>query len=106
MVQGLIKVLLLYAGMGLVALGYGKDGMAAREKLGKSSDGLALTFGGLVFVWLFFGVFFYFMFRGSADSLYCLIIMIVCPLIYALWFVFARKSAAKLIEESNKVEKL
>lgn len=104
MAQGLIKVLLFYSGKGLVALGYGQKGMAAREKLGKSANGLAYAFGTLFFVWLFFGVFFYFMFRGSADSIISLVTMIVCPAIYAIWFLFARRSAAKLIEESGSLE--
>ena len=102
--QGLLKVLLLYSGKGLVALGYGKEGMAAREKLGKTSNGLAYAFGALLFIWLFFGVLFYFLFQNSADAIYSLITMIACPVIYAVWFCIARKGVAKLIEESRKAE--
>ena len=97
--QGLLKVIFFYSGKGLVALGYGREGMAAREKLGKSSTGLALLFGCLVFVWLFVGAF-YFMDKNTGS----LVTIIVCPVIYAVWFFFARKSSAKLIEESKAIE--
>jgi hypothetical protein len=103
LLQGLIKVLLLYSGKGLVTLGYGKEGMAAREKLGKSSNGLAFAFGALVLIWLFFGLFFYFVFSGSSDSAISLAIIVVCPLIYAIWAIVARKSVPKLIEDASKV---
>ena len=106
MLQGLIKVLLLYSGEGLVKLGYGKEGMAAREKLGKSSIGLAYAFGALLFIWLFFGLFFYFAFLGSKDSVFSLITIVICPVIYAVWVLLARKSVVKLIEESNNLEKV
>lgn len=93
-------VLFLYAGKGLIYLGYGKEGMLAREKLGKSDKGLSYGFGIMSFIWLFFGVFFYFVFQGSKDSMFSLVLMILCPVLYGIWVIFARKSVPRLIEES------
>ena len=106
MLRALIMLLFVSSGKGLISLGYGKEGMAAREKLGKKiPDGLAFFFGLLVFIWLFFGVFFFFVSSpGSEDALISLILIIACPAVYAIWFLVTRKSVPKLVEESGKIQ--
>lgn len=105
MITGLLKVLFLAVGQGLLYLGYGKDGMAAREKLKKKSDGLAIGFGVVAFIWLFFGLLFYLMDPKGGDAYISLTICLVCPAVYILWVLFARRSVGKLIEEADKLER-
>lgn len=100
MLRGLIQVLLIYIGKGLVYLGYGKRGMEAREKLGKSSRGLTIGFSLLAFLWLFLGVFGLAAFSGTEDVMISIVVLIIGLVIYIPWIMYARKQTPKLIEEA------
>ena len=104
MLKGLFQVLFLSIGKGLVRLGYGKKGTEARNLLGMKSTGLSLIFSILTFFWLFGGVFSYFAFKGSADEIISLAVMIACPVIYVLWFFYARSKVSALVQKAEPIK--
>ena len=101
MVQGILKVLLLFLGKGLVRLGYGAKGSEARKLLGMKSTGLSILFSLLASFWLIFGVLFYSLFKNTADAIYSLITIIACPVIYILWVLYARSTVPALLQKAE-----
>ena len=107
LLSGALIVLSYYAGKFLVYFGYGKKGSAAlKETEGELPKGLSIFFGVLLFVWAFFGLFFYFAFIDSADAGICLGIAIVCPIIYILWFIYARLQVPRLLQTQDRIQRL
>ena len=106
-VSGIAFVLMFWSGKGLVYLGYGKKGSAALKEL---EDGLpkgpAIFFSILSFVWTFFGGFFYFAFRDTSDSIFSIVVMIACPVIYLLWFIYARSQVPNLLAKQATIDNL
>ena len=94
MLKGILLVVLIFGGRLLVFLGYGKRGMKERAFRGEKSVGITILWTIVLFIWLFFGVFFIFMFPGSSNRILSLIALIGCPIPYILWVIHARKSVA------------
>ena len=94
-------------GKGLVYLGYGKKGYDALKELeGGLPKAPSIVFSILFYIWAFFGVFFYFAFPDSGDADVCLGIMIACPVIYVLWFIYARTGVPALVRQRDKLQSL
>lgn len=102
MLKGFLFVFFTYIGKFLIYLGYGSKGMKARKTFGIESSGLSVFFSILTFIWLP-SCLFYSTFANSKDAVLNLVILIACPLIYLVWFLFARINARNLIAEAERI---
>lgn len=99
MLQGLLKVLLIFLGRKLIAFSFGKEGMVAREKLGKGTlDGyISLVLSLVIIFWL---LSIYLLISGTSSDSYMIIFVIVVPVLYAIWCVVARKLSKNYIKNT------
>lgn len=92
---------IIFVGQGLFALGYGKVGMAAIKKIGKTNQqkGVQMLLGLLAVLWIVaiaFAVF------GDDPTVW--ILVAVLPIPYGIWLFCARKRIPKLQEAAQRAE--
>lgn len=103
MLQGIVKVLLMYMGKGLIALGYGKAGIEARSKLGKGGGDnyICIVLSLVILGWICAVVY---LFDSKNLSIGALVVALLIPALYVIWVVYARKAAVRFVAEVKKRE--
>ena len=103
MIKRRIVRLLMLVGAFFFALGYGKDGLAARKKLKKENGVWYALFTMVFLAWCLY--LFFFILSVSIRNMPSWDVwagVFSISFFYAGWFCYARKDSQKLIEEANR----